>query len=73
MVKKILNPGSGSASNNVVFFIQKIVFELSETCSVMFIPDPDLDFITHPGSRGQKGSGSGPATLALTKLFTEDA
>jgi hypothetical protein len=21
-----------------------------------FIPDPDLDFFTHPGSRGQKGT-----------------
>jgi hypothetical protein len=31
----------------------------------MFIPDPDLDFfpIPDPGSRGQKGTGSGYATL----------
>jgi hypothetical protein len=23
----------------------------------MFIPDPDLDFFIHPGSRSQKGAG----------------
>jgi hypothetical protein len=26
--------------------------------SRIWIPDLDLDFFTHPGSRGQKGSGS---------------
>jgi hypothetical protein len=24
----------------------------------LFIPDPDPDFFIHPGSRGQKGTGS---------------
>jgi hypothetical protein len=31
----------------------------------MFIPDPDLDFFNHPGSRGKKGTGSGSATLPV--------
>jgi hypothetical protein len=45
----------------------------------MFSPDPDLDFFTLPGSRSQKGIGSGSATLAqkprcfLTKSIIEDA
>jgi hypothetical protein len=41
---------------------QRIVSELSEIWSGMFIPDPDLDFypsrIPVPGFRGQKGTGS---------------
>jgi hypothetical protein len=43
-----------------LFLTQKIVFKLSEVCSGMLIPDPDLDFlpIPNPGSRGQKGTGS---------------
>jgi hypothetical protein len=40
------------ASKNLVFLTQKIVFKLSEICSGMFIPDPDLDF-SLPGSQIQ--------------------
>jgi hypothetical protein len=29
----------------------------------MFIPDLELYFVTHPGARGRKGTGSGSATL----------
>ncbi len=32
--------------------------KLSELWSGVFIPDPDLDFVPDPGSRGQKGTGS---------------
>ncbi len=37
----------------------------------MFIPDPDPDFlpIPGPGSRGQKGTASGSATLPYFKVF----
>ncbi len=35
---------------NQVIFTKKIVSELSEIWSGMFIPDPDLDFLPHPGS-----------------------
>jgi hypothetical protein len=41
-----------------VFLAEKFVSDLWETGSGMFIPDPDLDFFTYPGSRGQKGTGS---------------
>ncbi len=55
--RKIPDPGSGSASKNLSILdpknSQKIVSEPS--WSGMFIPDPDLDFFTHPRSRGQKG------------------
>ncbi len=39
---------------------QKIFFKLSEIWSGLFMPDPDLGplIFTHPGSRGQKGTGS---------------
>ncbi len=51
--KKVLDPGSGSASMNVIIFNPKIVFLALENMI------PDLDFY-HPGSRsmGQKGTGS---------------
>ncbi len=51
----------GSASKNLSILTQKIVSKLSERWSGLFIPDPDPDFlpIPDPGSRGQKGSGSG--------------
>jgi hypothetical protein len=35
-----------------------MVFKLSEILSGLFIRDPDPDFFTHPGSMGQKGTGS---------------
>ncbi len=45
---------------NVKYLTPKIVSELSEIWSGMFIPDPDLDFLPIPdrGSRGQKETGS---------------
>jgi hypothetical protein len=46
---KIPDPGSGSASKNVSIFNQKIVFKSSRIRILIF---------THPGSRGQKGTGS---------------
>ncbi len=36
-----------------IFLTQKIVYKLSEIWFGMFIPDPDLDFFTHAGSRIQ--------------------
>jgi hypothetical protein len=53
-VKKISDPGSGSASkSNLSILTQKIVSKLSEIWSGMIIPDPDLDFlpIPDPGSK----------------------
>ncbi len=51
---------SGSASKNFSILTQKVVSTLSEIWSGLFIPDPDLDFLSilDPGSRGQKGTGS---------------
>ncbi len=34
----------------------------------MFIPDPGSGLFTHPGSRGQKGTGSGSATLLKSNI-----
>ncbi len=48
-------PDHGSASKNLRNFTQ---FKFSEIWSGLFIPDPHPDFFTHPGSRGQKGTGS---------------
>jgi hypothetical protein len=53
-VKKFPDPGS--ASKNLSIFNQKIVSKLSEASSGMFIR---ILIFTHPGSRGQKGTGSG--------------
>jgi hypothetical protein len=39
-VKKIPDPGSGSASKNLSILNQKIIYKLSEI-SRLFIPDPD--------------------------------
>ncbi len=43
------------------YLIPKNLSKLSETWSGLFIPDPDPNFIAvqDPGSRGQKGNGSG--------------
>jgi hypothetical protein len=57
-VKKIPDPGSGSASKNLIIVTQKIVSKVSDILFWLFISDPDPDFFTHPGSRGQKGTGS---------------
>ncbi len=45
---------------NLSIFTPKMVSQLSEIWSGLFIPDPDPDFlhIPDPGSRGQKGTGS---------------
>ncbi len=40
------------------YFNPQIVSLLSEIWSGSFIPASDPDFFTHPGSRGQKGTGS---------------
>ncbi len=48
-VKKILNPGSGSASKNLSIFSPKNFFKLSEIWYRMFIPDPRSGFF--PWSR----------------------
>jgi hypothetical protein len=48
-VKKIPDPGS--ASKILISFAQKtqkLVSKLSEISSGMFIPDPDLNFLTNP-------------------------
>jgi hypothetical protein len=47
----IPNPGSGSASKNLSFFNPKNCFYALEK----MIRDPDFDFFTDPGFRGQKG------------------
>jgi hypothetical protein len=49
--KKIPDPGSGSASRNLSILNSKNCFY---ALGNMFIPDPDKDFFTHPGFRGQK-------------------
>ncbi len=53
-------PDPGSASKNLSIFTQKIVFNLSELWSGLFIPDPDLGsgfwVCTHPGSRIQRSN-----------------
>ncbi len=36
----------------------------------MFIPDSDLDFFTHLGSRGQKGTGSRIRDTVFMFVFT---
>jgi hypothetical protein len=44
---------------------KKLLLKLSEILSGIFIPDPDLDFFTHPGSRGEKGTGSRVRNTAI--------
>ncbi len=55
----------GSASKNLSILTQKIAAKLTEIRwfgLFLFIPDPDPGsgswFLTHPGSKGQKGTGS---------------
>jgi hypothetical protein len=43
---------SGSASKYLSIFNPKNCFKALGNMIEMFIPDPDLDFFTHPGSRG---------------------
>ncbi len=46
-------------SNNLsILTPKKIVPELPEICSVLFIPDLDPDLSTHPGYRVEKGSAT---------------
>ncbi len=49
--KRFSDPGSGSESKNLGILTRKIVSKLSEIWSGSW-------FFTHPGSRGQKGTGS---------------
>ncbi len=49
----VVIPDPGSASKNLSILSQKNFSNLSEIWSVLFIPDPDPDFFTHPGSRIQ--------------------
>ncbi len=51
------HPGSASKKKNIL--TQRIVSKLSEIWSGLFIPDPDPDFFTHPGSRIQESKGTG--------------
>ncbi len=55
------HPGSRICIKEFKYFNPKKLFISSRKYdSVLFIPDPDLDFlpISDPGSRGQKGTGS---------------
>jgi hypothetical protein len=63
-------PGSRIRINEFKHFNQKIVSKLSEISSGLFITDPGPDFlpIPDPGSREQKGPGSGSATLLFTPI-----
>ncbi len=60
-VKMIPDPRSGSTSTNLSILTRKIVSKLSEIWSRMFITNLDPGtgswFFTHPGFRGQKGTG----------------
>ncbi len=66
-------PDPGSAWKNLNISTQKMVSNLYEILSELFIPDPDPGsgfwVFTHPGSRGQKGTGSGSATLPISSCF----
>ena len=57
---RIPNPNffhPGSPSKNSSILTQIIFSKLSEIWSGLFIPDPDPDFFTHPGSRIQELKG----------------
>ncbi len=62
-VKKILDPGSGSASNNLNIFNSKNYFEALRIMIRVFIPDPDLDFLPIPDPGVKKAPDPGYATL----------
>ncbi len=51
--KRFPDHGSVSTSKNLSILAQKIVSRVKEKSSKKFIPDPVLDFFTHPGSRIQ--------------------
>jgi hypothetical protein len=53
-----------SFQRNVELFTQKFVIKLSKIWD--WDPDPEK---TYPGSRGQKGTGSGSATLVSVYFF----
>ncbi len=61
-------PGSRIHIKELKYFNPKIVFKLSQIWSGLFFPDPDPNFlpIPDPGSRGQKCTGSGSATLKFS-------
>jgi len=65
-VKKIPDPGIGSASKNLFYyFFPKILSKLWEIWSEIFLPDPDLDFYLSriPDFRVKKAPDPGSATL----------
>jgi len=51
-------PGSGSASKTFIFLTQKTDTKFSKIRSGMFVLDTGSCIFFHPGSRGQKGTGS---------------
>ncbi len=59
-----MKPDSGSAWKKLNIFNPKSDTEFSKTSSRKFIPDPGSGFFFHPGSRDQKSTGFGSATLA---------
>jgi hypothetical protein len=61
-VKKILNPGNGSASKNASILTQKKFFQALGKIRIRI---PDLDFlpIPDPGVKKAPGPGSGSAAL----------
>jgi hypothetical protein len=61
-VKKIQNPGSGSASKNLKYFNPKIVSKLSQLCSGMFIPDRIRILIFYPSRIPAPGVKKAPDT-----------
>jgi hypothetical protein len=54
------HPGSTIYNEEFKYLTKKMVSKLTEIWSWLFIPDPDHGswFFTHPGSRGQNGTGS---------------
>ncbi len=72
-IKKIPDPGSGSASKNLSIFSPKNCFKLSKIWSGMFIPDSDLDLypsrIADPGVKKAPNPVSGSAILHLTQAI----
>jgi hypothetical protein len=62
--KRFPDPGSASASKNLIILTQKFFAKISEICS-LFIPDPDLDFLPNPDS-GVKKARSATLILDIT-------
>ncbi len=58
----------GSASKNLSILTQKTVSKLSGIWSVLFIPDPDPDFLPIPDAGVKKALDPGSATLFMQCL-----